>query len=102
MLFGLAAVVADWAGRVETPSPLSDSWLCEVLVTREALLVLARECLQAGLVLVCSCSSGSQQSPGSSHTATCYSRHTAPRPPAPHRHQRQRWDSITWCPVRLR
>ena len=63
MLFGLAAVVADWAGRVETPSPLSDSWLCEVLVTREALLVLARECLQAGLVLVCSCSSGSQQAP---------------------------------------
>ena len=62
MLFGLAAVVADWAGRVETPSPLSDSWLCEVLVTREALLVLARECLQAGLVLVCSCSSGSQHS----------------------------------------
>ena len=61
MLFGLAAVVADWAGRVETPSPLSDSWLCELLVTREALLVLARECLQAGLVLVCSCSSGSHQ-----------------------------------------
>ena len=82
MLFGLAAGVADWAGRVGTPSLLSDSRECEAPGDQRGVAGAGEGVSPGwGLALVCSCSSGSHQAAVTRQLVTA----ATPRHGRPHR-----------------